>query len=247
MNNPITEQAFLSQYNIHDFDVPLCTVDMTIFTVQDEQLKVLLVKRAQHPAMDQWALPGGFIDLENDTTIDDTAVRKLRQKTGVQTPYLEQVATVGNRLRDPRGWSLTVLYFALISSQGIELANDASSLEVVWMPYTKACDLSLAFDHHQLLEQSYQRLRSKVLYTSLPIHLMPTTFTLPRLQKTYEIILGAPLQKKSFRKRILDANIIEETGDKEPGVTRPAALYRAKAEHGLHVFPRTLEGVNCTP
>lgn len=240
-----TEQAFLADYNIHDFDVPLCTVDMTIFTVRQQQLSVLLVKRGEYPQKDLWALPGGFIDLKQDDSLEQTAFRKLYEKTGVRSPYLEQVATMGNAQRDPRGWSLTVLYFALMSSEGVSLQNrDASGIDVQWVPFQQALQQPLAFDHVQLLQNSYQRLRSKVLYTSLPIHLMPASFTLPQLQKTYEIILDAPLQKKSFRKRMLDAGIIEETGEKESGPTRPAALYRATASHALHVFPRTLEGVH---
>lgn len=239
-----TEKAFLASYNIHDFDVPLCTVDMCIFTVKDEQLQVLLTKRGQFPKKNQWALPGGFIDQNKDKTLDETAFRKLREKTGVASPYLEQVATIGGSKRDPRGWSLTVLYFALIPHEGTELEVDASSLEVSWVPIDIAMSRKLAFDHNELLKLSKERLRSKVLYTSLPVHLLKETFTLPLLQKTYEIILNTPLQKKSFRKRFLDAGIIEETGGKEPGVSKPAQLYRLIDSNKVHVFPRTLESAS---
>ena len=241
---PTTEKEFLESYNIHDFDVPLCTVDMCIFTVMNNELQVLLTKRGQFPKKNQWALPGGFIDLNVDKSLDDTAFRKLKEKTGVKSPYLEQVATVGGPQRDPRGWSITVLYFALISHEGVSLAPDAGSTEVCWVPFSQAIAKKLAFDHHDLLKLSHERLRSKVLYTSLPAHLLPECFTLPALQKTYEIILATPLQKKSFRKRFLDANILQDTGEKEPGVSRPASLYRLIDKDSLHIFPRTLESVD---
>lgn len=244
MAEPRTEKAFLDSYNIHDFDVPLCTVDMAIFTVQEAQLKVLLVKRAQHPHRGKWALPGGFIDQQQDKTLEETAFRKLRQKTGVRSPYLEQVATIGGAKRDPRGWSLTVLYFALLSAEAITLAADDASSEVAWVDFETAKTMRLAFDHQHLLQLSFERLYSKSLYTSLPIHLMGPRFTLPELQTAYEIILGTPLQKKSFRKRLLDADILEETGDKLILVSKPAMLYRAKKGHQAHVFPRTLESVD---
>ena len=160
-----TEKSYLASYNIHDFDVPLCTVDMSIFTVINGQLQVLLVKRANFPKKGQWALPGGFIDLQRDRSIEDTAFRKLKEKTGVESPYLEQVKTIGNPTRDPRGWSITVLYFALISSDGIELVSDSSSSEVEWVPFKEAIKKRLAFDHKSLIENCYDRLRSKTLYT----------------------------------------------------------------------------------
>ena len=236
-----TEKEFLASYNIHDFDVPLCTVDMCIFTVKDGKLQILLTKRGQFPKKNQWALPGGFIDQRRDKNLDETAFRKLREKTGVASPYLEQVATIGGSKRDPRGWALTVLYFALIPHEDTELKVDASSFEVSWVPVDHAMSLKLAFDHNELLKLSKERLRNKALYTSLPVHLLKNSFTLPLLQRTYEIILNTTLQKKSFRKRFLDAGIIEETGGKEPGVSKPALLYRLIDSNKVHIFPRTLE------
>lgn len=244
MTTPKTEKEFLQTYNIQDFNIPLCSVDMCIFTVKDEQLQVLLTKRGQFPKKNLWALPGGFIDQSRDKTIDDTAFRKLAEKTGVATSYLEQVCTIGDNKRDPRGWSITVLYFALIPHEGVELKPDTSSTEVCWVPFNIAISRKLAFDHHELLKLSQERLRSKVLYTSLPVHLLPERFTLPLLQKTYEIILDSPLQKKSFRKRFLDAGILKETGEKESGISRPATLYELTDCNQIHVFPRTLESAS---
>lgn len=242
-DTPTTEQQFLESYNVHDYEVPLCTVDMCIFTVMDNALQVLLTQRSQFPCKNQWALPGGFIHTGQDTSLNDTAFRKLYEKTGVASPYLEQVATIGSPQRDPRGWSVTVLYFALICPDGVHLKPDDSSMDVRWVPYAEATSWQLAFDHNHLLRLSHERLHNKVLYTSLPVHLLPAHFTLPALQKTYEIILATPLQKKSFRKRFLDAGILQDTGEKEAGISRPAALYRLIDPATLHVFPRTLESV----
>ena len=120
MKNTETEASFLENYNIHAFDIPLTSVDMTIFTIDNDRLKILLVKRAQLPAKGKWALPGGFINLEEDTTLKDTASRKLKEKTGVNVSHLEQVATYGSKNRDPRGWSVTIVYMALISNKDIK-------------------------------------------------------------------------------------------------------------------------------
>ncbi len=237
---PQTEKDFLKHYRASDYPAPLVTVDMAIFTVLDDQLCVLLVKRAQHPAKGQWALPGGFINLEEDKDLQATAHRKLKEKTGVDAPYLEQVITSGNASRDPRGWSVTIAYFALIANDNNDLIADHSSEEVTWKPISSV--ESLAFDHLELLAQCHQRLRSKVHYTALPVHLLPATFTLVELQTIFEIILGNKVEKKAFRRRIIDADIIEETGEMRAGVTRPAKLYRPKNNGGNHYFSRAIEG-----
>ena len=255
MTSNETEAAYLERYNIHHYDLPLITVDMAIFTVKDEQLQVLLVQRAQHPAKGQWALPGGFIDLQKDQSLEDAAYRKLKEKTGVDTPYLEQVATVGNRRRDPRGWSVTVAYFALISSDDIRLDADSRSENIAWIPVTKLNHpadpadhlkntekLTLAFDHANILQTCVERLRAKGQYTSLAVNLLPEAFTLSELQKTFEIILGTSVEKKSFRRRILEADILVDTGEMKSGVSRPAKLYKVKSRGENHFFARNMEG-----
>ena len=236
---PQSEQEFLESYNIHDFDVPLTSVDMAIFTVKDHELKVLLVKRAQYPAKGQWALPGGFINLGEDKDLDTTAARKLREKTGVDTSHLEQVVTVGSQTRDPRGWSVTVVYMALIPSEHINLVADTSSEEVNWIS-VKTIESTLAFDHKDILEQCYERLRSKVQYTSLPVNLLPEEFTLTDLQGIFEVVLGGDIEKKSFRKRVLDADILLETGNMRTGSNRPAKLYSVTQQGKSHIFPRSI-------
>lgn len=239
----MTEKEFLAGYDVHQFDVPLTSVDMAIFTVREEKLQVLLVKRAQYPAKGKWALPGGFIDLKKDRNLDDTAYRKLKSKTGVSAPYLEQVITIGNSKRDPRGWSVTVVYFALIPSEEIKLVADDSSEEVTWVPVDQVQKKhKLAFDHQQILKLCHDRLQGKVEYTSLPVNLLPEKFTLTELQRVFEIVLDKPVEKKSLRRRILEADILEETGDMKTGSNRPAKLYRVKPEKENYYFTRNIQG-----
>ncbi|MDG9666546.1 NUDIX hydrolase [Hahella sp. CR1] len=243
MQDHASEKDFLAAYNIHDYEVPLTSVDMAIFKLREQQLEVLLVKRSQHPAKDTWALPGGFIDLKKDNVLEDTAHRKLVEKTGVKSPYLEQVATFGGKQRDPRGWSVTVVYFALVAHEEIGVDPKGAKEETRWVSVTEALsDYKLAFDHNEILRLCRERLTSKVQYTALPIHLLPEEFTLTELQKVFEVILGNEVEKKSFRRRILDADILEESGAMRTGSNRPAKLYRLKRGVENHFFPRTIEG-----
>ena len=237
-----SEQAFLAAYQRRSFDAPLTTVDMAIFSVIDGNVQVLLIRRAQHPAQGQWALPGGFIDLQQDRQLADAAKRKLQEKTGVRPAYLDQVETFGSADRDPRGWSVTILYYALIDATGLELQTHESATETRWAPLHEAQQVNLAFDHQQLLAAAHQRLKAQVEYTALPVHLMPEEFTLSELQKVFEVILEKPLEKKSFRRRIQDANILQATANMRRGGARPAQLYTVNTANGEHFFSRTLQG-----
>ena len=236
----MTEAEFLKSYNPKDYDAPLCTVDMAIFAVDAGELKVLLIKRREHPHKDRWALPGGFCDLSHDATIDATAHRKLFEKTGISSPYLEQVESIGNADRDPRGWSITLLYFALIDFETID--KDARNDDTQWMSIGEALDFDLAFDHQTLLRKAINRLRNKTRYTALPISLMPKAFTLTELQNMFELILDSSLQKKSFRRRLDASALLVETGDMRPTSRRPAALFeRAPDFEEDHIFPGLLD------
>ena len=236
----MTEAEFLKSYNPREFDAPLCTVDMAIFAVESGELKVLLVKRSEHPHKNRWALPGGFCDLARDPNIDATAHRKLFEKTGIKSPYLEQVETIGNADRDPRGWSITLLYFALIDFETIDI--EAHSEGAQWIPIRDALGCNLAFDHQTLLRKAINRLRNKTRYTALPISLMPKNFTLTELQNMFELILDSTLQKKSFRRRLETSALLVETGDMRPTSRRPAALYeRASSYKEGHIFPGLLD------
>jgi ADP-ribose pyrophosphatase YjhB (NUDIX family) len=241
-----SEAEFLKLYNPEAFDRPNASVDTAIFTVIGDALHVLLVKREHHPYQGKWSLVGGFINLETDESLEDTAKRKLLEKTGVKTPYLEQWGTIGNKQRDPRHWSITTVYFALIPVRGVELRAGESATDIKWTKVSKAgrVEEELAFDHAHILKECHMRLRQKVLYTSLPLFLMDKTFTLGALQKTYETLIGDVVETKSFRRRILSANLIKETGEMHESGRRPAKLYELIKRNEPHFFLRNIEGVN---
>jgi ADP-ribose pyrophosphatase YjhB (NUDIX family) len=238
-----SEKEFLANYDVHDFDVPLVTVDMAILTVKADALCVLAVKRSEFPKQGRWALPGGFIDLARDRTIEEAARRKLAEKTGVDTAHMEQVITVGNKKRDPRGWSITVVYMALVAADQLSQASSASADEISWVPVDSVAEkCKLAFDHQDLLAHCVERLRTKSTYTWLPSNLMPELFTLTELQHTFEIVIGRKVDAKSFRRRILDAQLVEETGRSKLSGRRHAQLFRISSIGSEYVFSRTMEG-----
>ncbi|GLH81928.1 NUDIX hydrolase [Bradyrhizobium sp. SSBR45G] len=223
-----------------DFPRPLTTVDVVIFTIRLEALQVLLLRRGHgegEPFPDALALPGGFVDVARDADLEACARRKLAEKTGVVSPYLEQLGSWGSATRDPRGWSATHAYFALIPASAAEtaLAPDAQ-----WFALEGAgVKPKLAFDHAEILQAAVQRLRNKVEYTSLPAYLMADEFTLPELQRTYEIVLDRPLEKSAFRTRMLSADLIEPINKQRKGPNRPAQLYRLKTAAAPVYFART--------
>ena len=223
-----------------DFPRPLTTVDVVLFAVRDDALWVLLVQRGAgdgEPFPLAWALPGGFVDIDRDRDLEACAVRKLRDKTGMVSPYLEQLGSWGGANRDPRGWSATHAYFALMPAAAASgpLATDAQ-----WFPLAAGkVKPRLAFDHGEILQAAVHRLRSKVEYTSLPAYLMPAEFTLPDLQRVYEIVLDRPLEKSAFRTRMLSADLIEPVAKMRKGPNRPAQLYRLKKAKAPVYFART--------
>ena len=162
--------------------------------------------------------------MQKDATIEECALRKLVDKTGVTTPYLEQLGSWGSAHRDPRDWSVTNVYFALIGSDQPCQSNGSAPQQ--WFPVGESIPRPLAFDHDQLLDTALKRLRDKVEYTVLPASLLPEEFTLPELQRTFEIVLDRELDKSAFRTRMLSAKVIEETGDYRVSSRRPALLCR---------------------
>ncbi|MCG2632186.1 NUDIX hydrolase [Bradyrhizobium sp. WYCCWR 13023] len=221
-----------------DFPRPLTTVDVVIFSIRDDRLQVLLVQRPAgegEPFPLTLALPGGFVDVAKDRDLAACAARKLKEKTGVTSPYLEQLGSWGSASRDPRGWSATHAYFALIPEEAGVLTSDAR-----WFPIRDGrLKEKLAFDHGDILASAIQRLRNKVEYTSLPAYLMPPEFTLPDLQRVYERVLDRPLEKSAFRTRILSADMIEPVAKMRRGPNRPAQLYRLKKNSEPVYFVRT--------
>jgi 8-oxo-dGTP diphosphatase len=226
-----------------DFPRPYTTVDVVIFTVLDDALQVLLVQRpadASEPYPGRWALPGGFIDIALDKDLLACARRKLLEKTGVASPYLEQLGSWGSAARDPRGWSATHAYFALIAAPDIPPAKGANAADVNWAAVERLLKAPrLAFDHADILRTAVERLRGKVEYTSLPAFLLPEPFTLPQLQRAYEVVLGRPVDKSGFRTRMMAANFLEEAGFVESHSNRPPIGYRLKDRSAPVFFPRT--------
>jgi 8-oxo-dGTP diphosphatase len=222
---------------------PLCTVDVVVFTVHEEQLCVLLVQRPDapdEPFPRRWALPGGFVDPNADGSLEACAQRKLAEKTSVVPPYLEQLGSWGDVTRDPRGWAATHVYFTLMPSEDVALKVGGNAGEAKWVPVDPPSRWpSLAFDHRRILETAVERLRSKVEYTSLPAYLLPEQFTLTELQRRFEIVLGRAIEKSAFRTRVLSVDWLEPLQAMRTGNFRPAQLYRLKAPGELMYFPRT--------
>ena len=199
------------------------TVDCVVFGLDENDLKVLLIQRKLPPFAHAWALPGGFVRV--DETLDEAARRELQEEAGVRDLYLEQLYTFGAIDRDPRERVVTVAYYALakLSDHGIRAATDA--MGVGWFALD---DLpKLAFDHAEIVDAARERLRGKVRYAPIGFELLPPRFSLTQLQRLYEIVLGTELDKRNFRKKILSMDLLVETDELEQGVRhRAARLYK---------------------
>lgn len=217
-------------YDPSEFEHPSVTVDIIIFTVKDDDLKVALIKRSNWPFEGEWALPGGFIDMEH--SLETSAERVLHEKTGVESEvFLEQLYTFGEPDRDPRKRVITVSYFALVNSEDVDLQQTGEVESISWH---SAYDLpELGFDHREIIDYAVKRLRWKLEYNTAVFSLLPEKFTLSELQNTYEIILNEELDKRNFRKKIHKHDLVQFTGEKEKDVShRPAKLYKANKEVG---------------
>jgi 8-oxo-dGTP diphosphatase len=201
------------------------TVDVVVFTIQQGRLAVLLIRRGIPPFEGAWAIPGGFVLAAEG--VEDAARRELEEETGVRDVYLEQLYTFGEPGRDPRGRVVTVAYFALISfDRNVIGGSDAA--EARWWPMDALPPL--AFDHAAILEYALERLRNKLEYTTVGFQLLPQEFTLTELQQVYEAILGRPLDKRNFRRKIELLGILTPLKQqKRAGPSRPAQLFRFSA------------------
>lgn len=223
-------------YDASRFERPSVTVDLVIFTLRQEQLQVLLVKRKHWPFEGMWALPGGFVHM--DESLEEAARRELEEETGVRDVYLEQLYTFGDPDRDPRTRVITVAYFALVSSDRLKLRAATDAADVDWFPATGP--LPLAFDHADILSYAVTRLRYKLEYSAVGFQLLPAEFTLTELQTAYETILNEKLDKRNFRRRVLQADVVEKTGFYRVGEHRPAKLYRFRDDAVAEVKARRL-------
>ncbi len=203
---------------------PAISVDLVVLTIVDDSLRVLLVRRRHEPFAGVWSLPGGLI--RSRESLEDAARRTLRQKTGVSDIFLEQLYTFGQHDRDPRGRVVTVAYYALVPVDTVTILRaDGAEADIGWVPVSPMAPL--AFDHERIVDYALERLRNKLDYTPVGIEFLPGRFTLSELQSVYETILGTPLDKRNFRKRMRGKDWLEESDtERRSGPHRPARLYR---------------------
>lgn len=210
-------------YDASKFERPSVTVDVLVFTIQENELKLLLVKRGVEPFKNMWALPGGFVKMNE--SLDSAARRELGEETGVKEVYLEQLYSFGEPKRDPRTRVITVAYYALIPSEMLQLQASTDTTDAQWFAIKSLPPL--AFDHKEIVSVGRDRLKSKLGYSSVAMGLLPKEFRLSELQKVYEVILDHGVDKRNFRKKMLSLDLLESTGKKEiEGAHRPAMLYR---------------------
>jgi 8-oxo-dGTP diphosphatase len=234
------DKAFLASYDPAAYERPSVTVDLVLLSVRDGALHGLLMRRTQPPAEGKWALPGGFVRM--DESLDEAARRVLHEKAHIASAFLEQLYTFGAVERDPRTRIITVAYYALLPAarfaKALEESDELKLAKVItaWKGESggraeavgaDGARLSLAFDHADILGLAVKRLRGKLDYSQVGFELLPAQFTLRALQDVHEAILGVRFNKPAFRRRMLDKGVLEPTGLREQGVTfRPAELYR---------------------
>jgi 8-oxo-dGTP diphosphatase len=222
-----SDEAAAHGYDPSKYERPSVTVDVIMMSLRQGDLQVLLIKRRSWPFEGMWAIPGGFVNM--DESLETAAKRELREETAVEDVYLEQLYTFGDPGRDPRTRVITVVYFALLDSERLQVRAADDAVEVDWFSVYSLPQL--AFDHAQILEYALNRMRGKLEYTNIAFNLLPEQFTLRELQRVYEIILHRRLDKRNFRKKILATGILEDTGAKKmEGTHRPARLYRFNPE-----------------
>ncbi len=239
----VSEIRFLESYDATAFERPSVAVDVVLLTIRDEQLEVLLVRRAENPQRGKWSLPGGFVDVA--LSLDDNAKSVLERKAGLRDIYLEQLYTFGALRRDPRTRIITVAYYALVESELLRTIEPTAhrltaAVRVPWTGETGgpvdviddcARCLAVAFDHAEIIGMTIKRLRGKLAYTPVGYELLPKRFTLLQLQRVHEIIYGMAVNKDSFRRRMLASGELDATSATQAGVGhRPATLYRLRTK-----------------
>lgn len=212
--------------SVSDYPRPMVTVDVVIFTLQDGDLQVLLIRRKRPPFEGRWAIPGGFVDI--DEPLESAAMRELEEETGVRDVRIEQLAAFGDPGRDPRGRTITVVYLALLPPHRTAVRAGDDAADARWWPIRNLPPL--AFDHDQILQQALQRLR-RDLCCMVPIPgLLPEAFTLDELRSVYEVILGEELDERAFRRRVLAAGLVEKAGGFRREGRRRLQLYRFRED-----------------
>ena len=207
----------------YEYPRPALTVDCVVFGVDEQDLKVLLIQRDLEPFAGCWALPGGFVKL--DEALEEAARRELKEEAGLEGVFLEQLFTFGGVDRDPRGRVVAVAYYALVNIRDYQVRAATDARNAAWFPAGEVP--ALAFDHGEILRVAHRRLVGKVRYQPIGFELLPETFTLSQLQHLYETILEKKLDKRNFRRKALAMDLLEETDETQTDVAhRAARLYR---------------------
>lgn len=207
----------------YEFPRPAIAVDCVVFGLDEQDLKVMSIRRGIPPFEDRWALPGGFVRL--DESLEAAALRELKEETGIEQVFLEQLYTFGEVDRDPRDRVVTVAYYALINLVEHRIQATTDAKDAAWFPVSNPP--KLAFDHDKILAAALARLKGKVRYEPIGFELLPQKFTLSQLQKLYETILEQPLDKRNFRKKILGMQLLVELDEVQADVRhRAARLYQ---------------------
>jgi ADP-ribose pyrophosphatase YjhB (NUDIX family) len=206
---------------MYQYPRPALTVDCVVFGFDEGDLKVLLIERALAPFKGKWALPGGFVGM--DETLDEAARRELQDETGIKELYLEQLYAFGDVDRDPRERVISVAYYALVKLGDYRVKAATDAKDAAWFPVSDVP--ALAFDHDKILEVALARLKAKVRYQPIGFELLPPKFTLSQLQHLYEVVLARPLDKRNFRKKIHAMSLLIQLDATEREVAHRAARF----------------------
>jgi 8-oxo-dGTP diphosphatase len=195
------------------------------FTILDSRLHLLLIRRANDPFRGRWALPGGFLDVEED--LEHCAARELMEETGLSGVDLEQLRTFGRPGRDPRERVISVAYYSLLKPEKLDVKPASDAADADWFPVNELPPL--AFDHADIIRLARERLVTQLVDTTIAFEFLPETFTLRDIKGVYEILTGAKIDEHNFRRRFPVLEQIEETGElRRCGGTRPARVYRLR-------------------
>lgn len=217
----------------YEYPRPSLTVDCIIFGVEDNKLKVLLIQRGESPFQGSWALPGGFVNMDEDLEV--AARRELEEETSVSDVFLEQLYTFGTPGRDPRGRVVTVAYYALVNLENHQVKASTDASDAAW--FTIAELPNLAFDHDQVIQVALKRLRAKVRYQPIGFELLPEKFIFSQLEKLYEAILLEPIDRRNFRKKIMKTGLLIEE-EMQEGVPHKRGRYYSFDKNKYHLLEK---------
>ncbi len=226
---PGSEREYLESYNHDQFKKMSVATDLLILTIEDDRLKVLMTKRSEYPFKGHWALPGVFVGMEE--TLEEAAVRGLKEEVNLENIYLEQLYTFGGVNRDPRLRVISVTYMALTPPEKLDFKAGNRVTEAKLIPVEEVIggEIETAFDHREIIRYAKWRLKNKVEYTDIVFHFFPDMFTLPKLQKAYEIIAEKKVYKTNFRKKFMP--VVTDTGlEDRSGGKRPSRYYCYRPE-----------------